>query len=487
MAKRKNLLLICTDHWPSYLMGCAGHPVVMTPTLDSLAHNGVRFDHYYSECPVCIPARRSMMTGLSPRHHGDRVYSDRMTMPDVTTLAGAFHDAGYQTYAVGKLHVYPQRDRIGFDDVSLQEEGRYEFGTVDDYQVWLGEQGYVGQEYTHGMGNNAYYTRTWHLPEETHPTNWATREMCRQIKRKDPTRPAFYYLSYQFPHPPLVPLQSFWDMYRDEEIDEPWYADWNWSRDIFRLCAEQANPYTEKERIRARRAFYAQCTHLDNQIRIVIGTLRECNLLDDTIIVFTSDHGDMLFNHGMVAKRSFYEPSACVPLIISGKPFYDEYHLAGETLHKLGVHADLMPTLLDLCGVPAPEGMDGLPLMSNGEHPYVYGEIGTGIKATRMVRKDRYKLIYYPYGNVIQLFDMEADPHEKCDLAADPAMMAVRDELCKIMMSEFYGSDMEWIRDGVLVGMPEEKQPSKPDFGLYNQRGYHWPVPQAYSNLGKNQ
>ncbi len=210
--------MITVDHWSAPLLGAAGHPVIKTPTLDSLARDGIRFTNCYSECPVCIPARRSLMTGLSPRSHGDRVYSERLPMPDVKTLAQTFRDNGYQAYAVGKLHVYPQRNRIGFDDVILQEEARYQYGTVDDYQIWLGEHGYAGREYLHGMGNNMYYTRPWHLPEEAHVTNWATREMAKMIKRKDPTRPAFFYISYCHPHPPLVPLQSYLDMYRDAEL-----------------------------------------------------------------------------------------------------------------------------------------------------------------------------------------------------------------------------------------------------------------------------
>ena len=129
---QKNVLLISADHWSAHLLGCAGHSVLMTPTLDQLARDGVRFTNCYSTCPVCIPARRSLMTGMSPASHGDRVYSDRMPMPDAATLAQAFRNAGYQTVAVGKLHVYPQRSRIGFDEVILQEEGRYEFGIVDD-------------------------------------------------------------------------------------------------------------------------------------------------------------------------------------------------------------------------------------------------------------------------------------------------------------------------------------------------------------------
>ena len=214
MKRKPNVLMITTDHWFQKLLGISGHPVIMTPTLDAIARDGIRFTNTYSECPVCIPARRTIMTGTLPSSHGDRVYSDRMEMPDVKTLAQSFRDAGYQAYAVGKLHVYPQRNRIGFDDVRLMEEGRYEFGAVDDYQVWLGEQGYAGKEFMHGMGNNTYYTRPWHLPEETHPGNWVTSEMIKMIQRKDPTRPAFFYASYQQPHPPLVPLQCYYDMYK---------------------------------------------------------------------------------------------------------------------------------------------------------------------------------------------------------------------------------------------------------------------------------
>ncbi|KSV73567.1 hypothetical protein N183_24340 [Sinorhizobium sp. Sb3] len=105
--------------------GCAGHPVIETPTLDHLASIGTRFSRAYSECPICIPARRTIMTGTSPRRHGDRVFQPSLPMPkELPTLAGTFGRNGYQTQAIGKLHVYPQRDRIGFDDALLAEEGR---------------------------------------------------------------------------------------------------------------------------------------------------------------------------------------------------------------------------------------------------------------------------------------------------------------------------------------------------------------------------
>ncbi len=476
--------MICTDHWPGSLFGTQGREDIMTPTLDFLIENGVKFENFYSECPVCIPARRSLMTGLSPKAHGDRVYSDRMEMPNVPTLAQTFRDNGYQAYAVGKLHVFPQRNRIGFDDAILSEEGRYEFGIVDDYQIWLGEQGYPGQEFMHSMGNNTYLTRPWHLPEYLHPTNWVTMEMMKAMKRKDPTRPAFFFCSYQFPHPPLVPLQTYLDMYDDVVIEEPIEDTWHTEEPLFALLGEDASRYSKRERERARKAFYAQCTHIDSQIRLLIGTLRETNLLNDTIIVFMSDHGDMLFDHKMVAKRCFYESASCVPMVFTGAPM-GEYRGKGFE-QKLGKMSDVMPTLLDLCGLEIPHHVEGIPLFSQSENPYIYGEVGEGVKATRMIRTSDFKLIWYPCDNTFQLFDMKKDRNEVHDLSTLSEFKQTVENLKKILLDCCYGSDLDWIEDKEFVGFNFPGKAKAPDFGLYNQRGYHWPAPTGYSNVGKN-
>ena len=479
---KKNVLLISTDHWFASLMGCAGHPVVMTPTLDQLAADGIRFTNCFSTCPVCIPARRSLMTGMSPRSHGDRVYSDRMPMPDAATLAQAFRSAGYQTYAVGKLHVYPQRSRIGFDDVVLMEEGRYDFGVVDDYQIWLGENGYTGREFLHAMGNNSYLTRAWHLPEAVHPTSWAAWQMMRQIRRKDPTRPAFYYMSFQFPHPPLVPLQTFLDFYDDSEIDMPDHLD-DWMDDstIMQLLREQAMPYSEKEIRRARKAFYALCTHIDYEIRNLIGTLRECSLLKDTVIVFLSDHGDTLFDHGICGKRTFYQGSANIPLLISGEPVQQWRGMVSDQIACL---EDVMPTLLSLCGIDIPDTVEGIDLLHR-RRDMLYGEIGEGRKATRMATDGRYKLIYYPCGNVSQLFDIVNDPKEHHNLAGKAEYGDIQRKLTDYLAAHLHDGDLAWLKDGKLCGFEAGEFSRAPDYELYNQRGLHWPAPSGYANCGK--
>ena len=476
--KRPNVLFVSVDQWPGSLMGVAGHPAVETPTLDALAAVGTRFTRAYSETPICIPARRSMMTGTSPRKHGDREFQTALPMPaGMPTLAGCFGAAGYQTFAVGKLHVYPQRDRIGFDDALIAEEGRSHLGAVDDYEIFLADRGQAGQQFMHGMSNNEYGWRTWHLPEELHVTNWTTATAARTIKRRDPTRPALWHVSYTHPHPPIVPLASYLERYRDRPIELPPVGDW--AADPARLPHAlravrafwpQLKPAEHADMLRA---FYAQCTHIDHQLRILIGTLREEELLDDTIILVTGDHGDMLGTNGLYAKRLMYEGSVGIPMILVGTA--GDAGLAGKVDDRLVGLQDVMPTLLGLCGLPVPASCEGRSMVSGVRRETLYCESLVGKKATRMVHDGRHKLIWYPSGNFFQLFDIAEDPSELRDRAADAAFRPVFDRLKAVLLAELYGSDSEFVKDGKLVGTPDAPDERKPNRGLSGQRGVHFP------------
>lgn len=482
MPAKPNVLLISVDHWPGSLLGAAGQPSILTPTIDQLAYNGVRFTQAYSECPMCIPARRTLMTGTTSQTHGDRVFDEHLPMrPDLPTLAQTFRDAGYQAYAVGKLHVYPQRDRIGFDDVILNEEGRLHLGAVaDDYELFLGDRGYVGQHFYHGMSSNEYVTRPWHLPEEVHVTNWTTHQMARTIKRRDPTRPAFWFLSYSDPHPPIVPPQAYLDMYQDVEIPPPVVGGWATDFDALpHLLKDRRGRWptlTEHQIMRARRAFFASCTHIDHQLRLVIGTLREEGLLDDTIILFTSDHGDMLGNHGEWAKSLFYEDSTKVPMILVGVAG-DERAGHHRTDDRLVGWQDVMPTLLDLAGIAVPDTVEGTSMVGTQRREWLYGECHEGSRSTRMVREGQYKLIYYAVGNHTQLFDLQEDPNELRDLSRSPEYEETLERLTQRMVGKLYGSDEDWLHEGRLQGLPDPGYEPQPNRGLSGQRGTHWPMP----------
>ncbi len=475
-----NVLLICSDQWSGQLTRPAGHPVVMTPTIAQLAGSGVYFTNAYTATPTCIPARRALMTGQTARSHGDRIFNERLEMPDVPTLAQTFREAGYQTYAVGKMHVYPQRDRIGFGDVVLNEEGRHHLGHgADDYELFLAEQGYAGQEYASGMCNNDYMVRPWHLPEYCHPTNWTAREMCKMIRRRDPRKPGLWYMSFNCPHPPVTPLREYLDLYRDVDVDMPRIG--QWAQDVDALpypLRAAAHKYamagaTEEEIRLARRGWYATITHIDHQIRTVIGYLREESLLDNTIVVFLGDHGDMLGDHHQWAKGVMYDASAKVPLLIV-PPKDSGYFGIGLRDDRLVQLRDVMPTLLDMAGLPIPETVEGMSLVGDERREYVYGEHYENEFATRMIRDDRFKLIYYPVGNRLQLFDMKADPHELQDLSEEPAHQDDLARLTSLLIDEMYGGDREWIRDEQLVGLPDREYTPTDRRGLLGQRGWRF-------------
>ncbi|MBF9052124.1 sulfatase-like hydrolase/transferase [Roseobacter sp. HKCCD9010] len=475
---RPNVLLIVTDHWSANLLGAAGHPAIRTPTLDQLAQCGTRYTNAYSEHPVCIPARRTLMTGTSAREHGDRTFQAKLPMPaQLPTMAQSFRDAGYQAYGVGKTHTYPQRDRLGFDDILMDDEGRTHHGVTDDYEIFLGDQGYLGKQFGHGISNNGYAATSWHLPEEAHATNWATEQMCRIMRRRDPARPAFWYLGYRHPHPPLVPPQRFLEFYRDVDLDEAYSGDWTDDDDLpLTLQAFRARyKLSHGEAQWARKHFYALCTQIDQQIGRLIGTLREEGQLDNTIVMFTSDHGESLGNHGIWAKQNFYEASASIPMLLLGVK--DCPRVGNDQVDdRLVCLADIMPTLLDLAGVRVPGTVTGRSMLGE-RRDHLYGEFGEGELSSRMIHDGRHKLIYYAAGNRCQLFDLEADPMELSDLADDPGYGEILDRLKGLLIAALYGSDQDWLTGSTLTGLPNRRYRPAPNRGLGLMRGHQWPVP----------
>jgi arylsulfatase A-like enzyme len=227
-----------------------------------------------------------------------------------------------------------------------------------------------------------------------------------------------------------------------------------------------------------KRAYYALCTHLDHQLRVVLGTLREEKELDNTIILFSSDHGEMLGDFGLYAKRTFYEGSAHVPMILMGRP-KDKRILPGTCDDRLVGLQDVMPTLLDLAGIDVPETCDGISMLGDARRDLLYGDVLENTSASRMIHDGRYKLIWYPAGNILQLFDLETDPGETTDVAADAGLRPVRDRLVAALASACYGKDVEdsWVRNGQLVGYDPGPYRSKPDRSFSAQRGMHYPPP----------
>jgi arylsulfatase len=474
---RPNILMITVDQWPGNLLGLAGRTDIDTPTLDQIARNGVYFPNAHSECPICIPARRSLMTGAAPRQHGDRIFQPALPRPNLPLLADVFRQSGYQTGAVGKLHVHPARDRIGFEEVVSYEEGRPQLGGPDDWDIWLADRGQAGLGYAHGMSNNSYEFRAWHLDEAAHPTVWQARQMCRMIQRRDPTRPAFWHLSFNFPHPPIVPLADYLSAYQDRDMQTRLTGEWDDDLPYALARVRQSWPALDDASLqRVRRAFHAQCTLIDHQLRLVIGTLREALLLDNTIIAFTSDHGDMLGDHGLYAKRVLLDGSARVPLILMGVAGCERLKPGGTDTRLAGLQ-DIMPTLLDLAEIERPDSCTGVSLVSDPPRESLYCEAMEGAMAMRMVIDGHWKLIWYPAGNHLHLFDRITDPNETQNLADLPATVDIQARLTETLISQLYGEDLEWVVDSTLIGFDAPELPAPQNRALSGQRGLHYPQP----------
>jgi arylsulfatase len=269
------------------------------------------------------------------------------------------------------------------------------------------------------------------------------------------------------------------DLYDANTLDDPLQSEW--SRQQLPTALQSIRDYWptahNAHQLRGiRRAFYALCTHIDHQLRILIGTLREEGVLDNTIILVCSDHGDMLGDHGLWAKRVFYEGSANVPMILVG-PKGDSRVSENHVDPRLVGLQDVMPTLLSLAGIPIPASVEGVSMVADTARQFLFGECKENATATRMAHDGRYKLIWYPAGNHCQLFDLDNDPGEMDNLAARPEHAAVLQSLTRVLVQNAWGEDLHWIRDGQLVGFEPVLKPKSGDRHYGGQRGLHYPAP----------
>lgn len=434
---RPNVVLICVDQWRGDALGIAGHPAVQTPYLDRLASRGANFLRAYSGVPSCIAARASLMTGLTQEHHGRVGYRDGVGWNYPHTLAGEFIRHGYQTQAIGKMHVHPARNRLGFEAVELHD-GYLHFGrdhapdqaTVDDYLPWLQERaGATADYFDHGVDCNGVVARPWDKPEALHPTTWAFSESLRFLKRRDPEHPFFLFLSLHRPHPPYDPPQWAFDQYMAMDLPEPPVGDWTEDFERYRNDHDPAAGvahYRPEVRRRAQAGYYGHMSHIDHQVNRLLESIQAAGLRDNTIVCFVSDHGEMMGDHHLYRKSLPYEGSARVPLLFHAPPELGIVSgIAPEALVEL---RDVMPTLLDMCGLEIPEIVDGtslLPVMrgeTGGVRDVLHGEhMYAGEQSIHYLTDGREKYIWFSGDGHEQLFDLVADPHELHDLARDPA------------------------------------------------------------------
>jgi arylsulfatase A-like enzyme len=467
---RPNILLICVDQWRGDCLSVLGHPVVQTPFLDKLALSGTRFTHAYSATPTCIAARAALLTGLSQKSHGRVGYQDGVPWNYPVTLAGEFARHGYQTQAVGKMHVYPERQKMGFENVVLHDgflhyaRSRHDpLDEVDDYLPWLRKRlGYEADYFDHGIGCNSVVARPWDKPEQVHPTNFVTTKAMEFLRMRDRQRPFFLFASYVAPHPPYVPPAWALEQYLHEKMPSPPVGDW------VKILAPYAQPHhpecfvdqmAPKVLQRARAGYYGHMSHLDQQINRIVESLPDVHADKNTYICFVSDHGEMLGDHHLFRKGYAYEGSAHVPLILTGPA--GSGIQAKASCDALAELRDIMPTLLDCAGLDVPRSVEGrslLPLAREQKSPvrkYLHGEHVIFGQSMHFVTDGHEKYIWWSGTGHEQLFDLAHDPQEKRDLARRKTSASRLTHWRKILISELAGRE-EGFTDGrkLIPGRP---------------------------------
>ncbi len=453
--QRSNIILIMADQMRGDCMSHVGHPVVSTPNLDELANNGVSFTSAYSSCPTCIASRASLFTGLSPSSHGRLGYKDGIPWNYSDMLPEVLSSAGYQTHCVGKTHFFPQRKHCGFHSLDSYEANQNFDGTyINDYSEWLGEKtGYRQNEWDHGLSSNSWDTRPSHLPEELHNNSWVAAKGIDFIHRRDRTRPFFLNLSFHRPHPPIDPPEVYYNMYRDAELPDVPVGVWAGKHAVTIDSVDAWHGKLESGLLtKMRRAYYAQIAHIDNQIGRILRYLKY-NKIGPNIVIFTSDHGEMLGDHNLFRKGYAFEGSSRIPLVIS---------YAGPVKSKLVANPvvieDLYPTILDLAGVGPVSGRDGLTLFPycNEEDPvsvrdYIHGEhsrIYDKNEAMQFLTDGKEKYIWYTYTGEEQLFNLIRDPDELEDLSSDPGAQERLDFWRSILINKLAERKEDGLSDG---------------------------------------
>lgn len=436
--KRPHILLITTDQQRGDCLGINGNRFLETPNLDQMAMQGVNFARAYVTCPVCIPARRTLLSGLGPDTHGLRKYQDGLDFDPPATLPGCLGAAGYQTQLVGKMHLHPQGKRYGFDNIILSETSNWRPNTTtqkrNDYVDWLRAKGVREHPHSHGISGNGRLSRPWGMDERLSHNNWIAEEAVRFLtEKRDPECPVFLHLSFVQPHPPLVPIGHYFDRYLGKELPPAHLGTWCPPyRGELRLADSATGPFDPEIIRRATAAYYGMINHIDDCIASILERWRgygSPDAHDPLYILFSSDHGEMLGDHQLFRKSLGYESSARVPFFVTGQ---------GVPVHstpskELVCWEDIAPTILDLAGVGIPDCMEGIslaPLLRGENLPasrdHIFGQCA-GHHHNLWIVTPQWKYLWFPSTNEEQVFDLTNDPYETRDVSGEsPAIQELR-------------------------------------------------------------
>ena len=435
--ERPNIIFIITDQQRYDTIAALGYDFMETPNLDRLVKEGVSFSGCHVTAASCAPARASLFKGYFPHTTGILKNADRWRRSWIELL----NESGYHCTNVGKMHTWPFETPLGFDERYVVEnkdrylEGRYYF---DEWDKALRFRGLVKQQRELYRKLDDYADRLgafeWELPEDTHPDNFVGDMACWWLDAHPYTdpKPLFLQIGFPGPHPPYDPVMRYAEPYMQKDL--PLYEVTQNELDNQPPPFQELRDHNSKidhdsvimplaptpEQRHKQRAYYcANVTMIDEKVGQIVESLERNGYLDNSVIIFTSDHGDCLSDHGHSQKWTMYDLITQIPLIVWSPGKFP----AGHVVDSLCQQMDLGPTILDLAGIETPKTMEAITMLPALEgkqwtgRDYVYAEqakdgILTHADFMTMVRNDKWKLVHFLDESFGQLFDLENDPRE---------------------------------------------------------------------------
>jgi len=465
--KRPNIVLVMTDQQRFDTIAAAGFDYMLTPNLDRLVHEGVCFNRMFVTAPSCAPSRASLFTGLYPHTSGVFRNDEPWTHTWVRQLA----DAGYRCVNVGKMHTSPFEESFGFHERHVIENKDRANPMLpyflDNWDKAIWARGHEKPSRVTYRRREDYRDRlgafVWDIPEDLHSDNFVPNLANHWIDTYRGDEPFFLEIGIPGPHPPYDPTQDAIDLYAGRDLPMPILdqADIDSQPTPLKILRAQHLTHdhdavvhlehpTPEQLHRQRQHYFANVTMIDAQVGKLMEALDRRGVLDDTVIIFTSDHGDCLNDHGHSQKWTMYEQSVRVPAIVWGPGRVT----AGRRVDDLVSLFDFGPTVLELAGIEAPRWMEARSLMPylQGEDAkprrYVFAEhagdrILHGTEFMTMIRDHHWKLVHFVDYEEGQLFDLLADPQELHNLWDAPQSEPIRRELVNEILKWRIRSDLK--------------------------------------------
>lgn len=445
--KKPNVLLIMTDEHNPFVGGFAGNKIARTPTMDSLAASGITMENHYCNSPLCVPSRSSFTSGKYVSRVSTWTNECELPSANIPSIARAMNAAGYESFLCGKMH-YDYSRRYGFTEIGAPLNNSYKTGK--------GHRASPSDTYSNKVSARFHSFRAGEdggsVEHDRKVTAGALDFFAKRTGKEE--KPFFLLCGYLAPHFPLTVPQEYWDHYRGKialpEIPAGFLNSQPTNYKVLRAGFDLDNTPDDITR-RGRELYYALTEWVDNEIGKVLAAIRKHpEIAENTVIIYTSDHGENMGEHGLWWKNCMYEQAAHVPTIIS----YPKRWKGGQRRKLVSAHVDLVKTIVDIGGGTAPADWNGdslVPYLDNDKHAWkdfslteYYGtKIASGYV---MVRSGSWKYTFHTtidatHGEERQLFDLSTDPMEFRNLAAEPEHADRVKKMHAMMLKELAGVD----------------------------------------------